>query len=318
MHSPDSRTHAERCAELFEEQRGHLFGVVYRMLGGVMDAEDVLQETYLSLEKQSPETLAAIRNPQAYLTSLAVRRAIDLLRKRKRERTSYFGEWLPEPAADERFADPAEEPERRESLSFAFLLLLEELRPAERAVYLLREVFNYEYPEIATLLGKRNDNCRQIYSRARQKMDTLRRNRTPLQSVLQHSSAGTESAPEAEEAGRLLEGFLAACRSGDAQQLEGLLAEDVRLHSDGGGKVAAAVNVLHGPQVVAKFVLGLVQKLPENLRFEFAGYNGMPAVIVRIGDALDQVSLFELDAPGEKIQAIYGVRNPDKLAALQS
>ena len=229
--------------EDFERHRSLLFSIAYRMLGSVADAEDVVQEAYLRWQ-QAPE--AEVRSPRSYLSTVVTRLSIDRLRSARARREEYVGPWLPEPLVSERAEEVAVLDELGESLSTAFLVVLESLNPVERAVFLLREVFDYDYEEISRILGKSEDNCRQIAHRARQSV-AARRPRF-------------ERSPEQEE--RLSRQFLEACMSGDMEGLISLLSEDVTLWSDGGGKVAAAPYPIYGPERVARFLLGVLRTVP--------------------------------------------------------
>ena len=215
--------------EDFERHRSLLFSIAYRMLGSVTDAEDIVQETYLRWQEM-PDTV--VRSLKSYLSAVVTRLSIDRLRSARAHREEYVGPWLPEPLVLNRVEEGADLIQLDESLSMAFLVLLESLNPVERAVFLLREVFDYEYEEISRIVGKSEANCRQITRRARQSV-AARRPRF-------------ESSPEQEE--RLTQRFVDTCMSGDMEGLLELLSEDVTLWSDGGGKVAAASYPIHGPE----------------------------------------------------------------------
>src|SRR5919199_1362902 len=245
----------------FDRYRLLLFSIAYRMLGSVMDSEDVVQEAFVRWQG-APE--GEVRSPRAYLSKVVTRLSIDQLRSAQVRREEYVGPWLPEPLTGELPAtDVADEAVLDESLSMAFLVLLESLTPTERAVFLLREVFDYDYGEISRLVGKSEANCRQIARRARQSV-AARRPRF-------------ESSSEQEK--RLMGSFLEACMSGDMEGLLGLLAEDITLWSDGGGNVRAALNPIHGSDKVARFLLGILSKAPPGLVVRWARINGQPGVI---------------------------------------
>jgi RNA polymerase sigma-70 factor (ECF subfamily) len=276
--------------EDFERHRSLLFSIAYRMLGGVADAEDVVQEAYLRW-RGVPET--EVRSPRSYLSAVVTRLSIDRLRSARRE--EYVGPWLPEPLLAEDAGDPTG---LDESLSMAFLVLLESLNPVERAVFLLREVFDYAYEEISRIVGKSEDNCRQIARRARQSI-AARRPRF-------------ERSPEQEE--RLTQQFVETCVSGDMEGLVSLLAEDVTLWSDGGGKVAAAPYPIHGPDRVARFLLGVLRTVPPGFSARPTRVNGGPGVVGYV-DGLP-TGVVALDFADGRLRGVRIVVNPEKLRAV--
>jgi len=275
--------------EVFDRNRPLLFSISYRMLGSVMEAEDVVQEAFLRWQ-QAPED--EVRSPSAYLSTVVTRLCIDRLRSARREQ--YVGPWLPEPLLEEQEITGTADLD--DSLSMAFLVLLESLTPVERAVFLLREVFDYDYPEIASLVGKSEVNCRQIASRARQSV-AARRPRF-------------ESSPEQEE--RLLDSFLRASLSGDLESLIALLSEDVTLYSDGGGKTQAALKPIYGADRVARFLSGILEKAPPDLAVRQTRVNGRPGLVGYFGDGSPQ-SVVTLEVGEGSIRAIRLVVNPEKL-----
>lgn len=279
--------------QTFETQRPLLFSIAYRMLGSVMEAEDAVQETYL---RYMATDAAAIQSPKAFLSTVITRLCLDQLKSARVKREEYFGPWLPEPlvtvdAPDELLA-------RHESISMAFLLLLETLSPVERAVFLLREVFDYDYGAIAQIVGKSEANCRQLHSRAKKHVQSGRPRFTPT----------------AQEQQQLVANLFHAMQAGDSDGFAALLAEDVELRSDGGGKASAATHPLHGRQTVMRFFLGLYNKRSPNSTIELTEINGAPAWFVRVDGKLDNVMSFELGPHG--ITAIHIVRNPEKLQHL--
>ena len=285
--------------ESFETYRPYLFAIAYRMLGSAMDGEDMVQETYLRSQGTPPET---IRSLKAFLTTIIIRLCVDQLQLARRKREVYVGPWLPEPiltAATPASEDPAERVDREESISLAFLVLLEQLQPFERAVFLLREVFAYEFAEIATMLDKSEAASRRSFSRAKK-----------------HLSEHRPRFPASPETLRqMLTGFLQAAQGGDMIPLMDLLAENVTLWADAGGKIKqAALRPIVGRDAVARFSLGTVRFLPEDYRVELAEVNGQAAVIIRTsGQALFVLSI-EVEA--ERIQAIRIIANPEKLARI--
>jgi len=279
--------------EDFHRHRALLFSIAYRMLGVVADAEDVVQEAFLRWQKD-PGT--EVRSPKAYLSAVVTRLCIDYLRREKARRERYVGPWLPEPLVGEATPDAAERAVLNESLSMAFLVLLESLTPVERAVFLLREVFDYEYAEISRLVGKSEANCRQISHRARQSVAARRPRFDP--------------SPETEE--RLLRSFLEACTSGDMEALLSLLSDDVTLWSDGGGRVVAARNPIYGVDKVARFFLGVMREVSPGFVFRWLPVNGRPGLVTYFPDGRPQ-GVATLEVADGGIRAIRLVVNPEKL-----
>jgi RNA polymerase sigma-70 factor, ECF subfamily len=283
--------------QIFQEERPRLFAIAYRMLGSVMDAEDAVQDTFLRWQQLTDQELT-VMSLRAYLTTMLTRRCIDLLRSARARREQYVGPWLPEPIVTEHETDPAEMVALADSLSTAFLVLLERLSPTERAVFLLREAFDYDYAEIAQIVGTSEANCRQLLSRARKKMAEGR---------------PRFSAPP-EQQQRLAAAFGRASFSGDLDGLIRLLSDDVTLWADGGGKIAAARNPIHGPERVARFVLGALAKAPPNLVSRPVMLNGQMG-FVSLLDGQPFVAL-TLDLADDRIRGLYLVANPDKLRGL--
>lgn len=280
---------------IFDEHRGLLFGIAYRMLGSVQEAEDVVQDAYLRWRESD---LEAVENPRAFLSTVVTRLSIDVLRSARKQREEYVGEWLPEPfIADS--SHPADGLELAESLSTAFMLMLERLNPVERAAFLLREVFDYPYDHIAEMLGKSEANCRQIVKRARGHIQTARRRYdTPR-----------------EDHERLVTRFIAAVSSGDAEAIAALLTEDAAFHADHGGKVAANKRTILGAAKIGRFMVGIQRRFaPANLQARLALINGRLGVIVYEGER--PYSAFSIETEDGRIRAIYSMRNPDKLAHL--
>lgn len=277
----------------FDQYRSLLFSVAYRMLGSVADAEDMLQETFIRWQQAAEEE---IRSPRAFLVTIISRLCINQLQSARAQREEYVGEWLPEPIVTGAGSDPLELVRVDESLSMAFLVLLERLTPVERAVFLLREVFEYEYAEIAAVLGESEANCRQILHRARQHVTGMR----PRFKTSQR------------EKSELLERFLTATRSGDMEGLVSLLASDVVLYTDGGGKSPAALNPIRGADKVARGALGAIERLlPKDLAVRVAEVNGEPGIVSYLDGK--PFSVLTFDASDGRIGAIYIVSNPDKL-----
>jgi RNA polymerase sigma-70 factor, ECF subfamily len=293
-----SRDLKDQRLETFNQHRGLLFSVAYRMLGSRADAEDMLQETFLRWEHASA---AEIRDPGAFMVTVITRLCINQLQSARVKREQYFGQWLPEPLVTKTAAESPVASEIDESLSMAFLMLLERLTPMERAVFLLREVFDYDYEEIAEMLGQSEVNCRKILSRAKHHVTEDR----PRFEVSPH------------EQQRLLQHFLEATSHGDMQGLLALLSKDVVLYTDGGGKATAVPNPVYGAEHVARFFTEAPKKLlPADVVRRFAQINGQPGIIIyHLGQAF---GVLTMDVAEGLIRNIYIVRNPDKLALLPS
>ncbi|HSF14665.1 MAG TPA: RNA polymerase sigma-70 factor [Vicinamibacteria bacterium] len=280
------------------ELRRSSFAVAYRMLGSVADAEDVVQEAFLRWQR-AVDSGTRVESPKAYLATVTTRLAIDHFRSARVRRDSYVGTWLAEPVIEEKEA-VVRDLEEKDSISMAFLLLLETLSPVERAVFLLREAFDFDYPEIAEIVERSEANCRQIYSRAKRHVDAGRPR-------FEASSAKRD---------QLAERFFAACELGDLDALLDTLAADVVFDGDGGGKAAAAVQPVRGPDRVSRILLGLFQKgklLGTKLRP--VQVNGRPGAMVF--DSSDRlINVIALDIREDRIQNIRSVVNPEKLGHL--
>jgi RNA polymerase sigma-70 factor, ECF subfamily len=283
--------------ESFETYRTYLFSIAYRMLGSAMDAEDMVQETYIRYQTAKPE---AIHSLKAYLTTILTRLCIDQLDLARRKREHYVGPWLPEPiltATTTDAVDPEKHVETEESISLAFLVLLEQLQPFERAVFLLREVFEYEFAEIASMLGKSEAACRRSFSRAKLHL-RAHRPRFPASPQIHR---------------QLLSGYFEAVQTGEMAPLTNLLSENVILWADGGGKIKqAALRPIRGREAVARFSLGTKRFWPENARVELEEVNGQAALIIRAGGQV--FSVLTIDVEEGQIQAIRIIANPEKLA----
>jgi len=278
----------------FDQYRSLLFSVAYRMLGSVADAEDMLQETFIRWQ-QAPDD--DIRSPRAFLVTIISRLCINHLQSARVQREEYVGEWLPEPIVTDPGSDPLGIIRVDESLSMAFLVLLERLTPVERAVFLLHEIFDYEYSEIAIALSLSEPNCRKILQRARQHVSAMR----------------PRFKASARKQNDLLERFLEAIGSGSLDGLVALLSSDVVLHSDGGGKAIAVPNIIHGADNVARGIFGGIRKLlPKDLVRRVAQINGAPGVVTYLNGK--PFSVLTLDAIEGRVRAIYIVTNPEKLA----
>src|SRR5688500_13127725 len=278
----------------FEALRARLFGLAYRMLGSRAEAEDLLQDAYLRWHQTDRE---AIDNPEAWLVTTTSRLAIDRLRRLKTEREAYAGPWLPEPIVSA-VAPPDRDVHLAEDLSIAFLTLLERLAPDERAAFLLHEVFDVGYPQIARVLGKSDAACRQIVHRARERVHGERKR-----------FDASESAKR-----RLLQTFMAALDARDDTTLLALFAPDATWTADGGGKVAAAPYPIRGAEQIVRLVLGLRAKFWAADRVvEIASVNGEPGLWFH--DAGRPVAALAIETDGGRILNVYAVVNPEQLAA---
>lgn len=281
-------------AEIFERHRARLFGVAYRMLGSRADADDVLQESYLRWHGCD---IASVQSPEAWLVTTATRLCLDRLRDARQERERYVGPWLPEPIATDTLPSPELQLELAHEVSVAFLAVLERLAPEERAVFLLREVFDYDYTEIAAMLGRTEAACRQMVHRARARV----REGRPRFSIA------------AEMRERLLERFIAAAASGNRDAVMALLAEDGEYVSDGGGKVYAALRVLKGPERIARLFYCIARRNP-HIAYRLIRVNGELGVLALQDGRVYSVLSFAMGA--DRIAGIYVMRNPDKLAGI--
>jgi RNA polymerase sigma-70 factor (ECF subfamily) len=281
--------------EAHEELRPYLFAIAYRMLGSVAEAEDVVQDAFVRYEEAGVEP----DSPKAYLATVTTRLAIDELRSARNRREVYPGEWLPEPIVDDEAARHAE---TADTLSLAFLHLLEKLSPVERAVFLLREVFDYPYDDVACIVGKSPENCRQILARAHRHIEAGRRR-------------FDVSREEREEVARR---FLAAWEEGETETLIELLAPDATVYGDGGGKAPAMPAPLVGAERVAKALIGWGRQAVERgLTYRAADVNGEPGLVFYRPDG-KALWVAELEIADGVVVAVRSVLNPDKLAHLRN
>ncbi|MEV6103613.1 RNA polymerase sigma factor SigJ [Streptomyces sp. NPDC051940] len=285
--------------EVFLGHRELLFSIVYNMLGSVADTEDVLQETWLSWAGRRPGT---ITNPRAYLVRIAVNHALARQAAVRRRRESYVGPWLPEPLATDEAPDAAEPALRGESVGMALLVILETLTPLERAVFVLNEVFGYTHPEIAGMLGRTPAAVRQLAHRARGHVHA-RRPRYPAHPRVQ------------EEATRR---FVEAALGGDVEALMRILAPDVTVWTDGGGKArGTALRPVRGREKVTRILTGYAGRRREGFEVRYRTVNGDPSAVVFADDAPIAVMVMDLTPDGEQVSDVYIVRNPDKLGGLR-
>ncbi len=284
--------------EQFQTYRPLLFSIAYRMLGSVMEAEDMVQEAFLRYQATPPET---IQNPKAFLSTVITRLCLNQLDTARVKREAYVGPWLPEPllTTEDAGLSPLDQAELHESISVAFLVLMERLTPVERAVFLLRQVFEFEYADIAEIVGKDEVACRQLFSRAKKHIAAHR----------------PRFKPTPEQQRLAIEEFQRAVTAGELEGLKKMLAEDVTLWADGGGKAkGAATRPLHGRDAVARFLLASRRLAAEGYRAEIAMVNGEWSVILRAGEKAFLVSFIAVEQ--ERIREIRIIGNPDKLQRL--
>lgn len=288
---------AVQTQESFEEYRPLLFAIAYRMTGSASESEDLVQDAYLRYLTAPP---AEVRSLKALLTTIITRLCLDHLKSARVQRESYVGPWLPEPVlTDEAANQPLHTLTERETLSSAFLVLLQTLTPPERAVFLLHDIFEYPYDEIVAIVAKPAATCRQLLHRARERVAARRPRFEPSHDAQQ----------------RLLAGFLSASLQGNVERLASLLAQDVVSWSDGGGKVAAALNPIRGRDAVGRFIVGVIRKAPPSAHPTVREINGSLGLLLWAGSTLISAVTFE-EANGE-IVGIRWVLNPDKLAFVE-
>lgn len=279
--------------EAFESYRPLLFSIAYRMMGSAMEAEDIVQDAYLRVQTAADE---AIRNPKGYLTTITTHLCLDRIKSAQAQREQYTGMWLPEPIFTDAIDQP---PADADTLSMAFLVLLQTLNPVERAVFVLREVFEYSYEDIATIVDKEAAACRQIFHRAQERVE-----------------AGKPRYQHPGEAGRALaERFIQACNDGDIASVLNMLAPDVMSSSDGGGKVAASHRPIRGRDAVMRLLLGLAKRAPEGVSWYYREVNYGPGLVIAVHGEI--FAVIALDTSDEGIEAFYYMVNPDKLERLR-
>jgi RNA polymerase sigma-70 factor, ECF subfamily len=290
----------------FEPHRRRLLGLAYRMLGSMAEAEDAVQDAYL---RWHDADRASVEDPKAFLMTTTTRICLDVLKSARTRREAYVGPWLPDPVTDTAALAPDEQTRLAEDLSVALLLALDRLSPLERAAFLLHDVFDYSFSQVADALGRNEAACRQLASRARTRVRDAR-----PQGVMPAQGASSSVDPRHAE---LVSAFMTASRSGDIATLTRLLTSDARLVTDGGGKVPAALNVIEGADQVAGFLAGVVRKgWTDEMSVRFETINGLPGLIISGPSGLVQTTAFEME--DGLIKVIYVVRNPDKLRHLAS
>jgi RNA polymerase sigma-70 factor (ECF subfamily) len=287
----------------FEPYRRRLLGLAYRMLGSMAEAEDAVQETYLRWHAADRER---VEEPQAFLMTTTTRICLDVLKSARVRREQYVGPWLPDPIIDTGSLAPDVQTELAEDLSMALLLSLDRLSPSERAAFLLHDVFDYSFAQVAVALGKNETACRQLAVRARSQV----RGNRPTPAPNRTSALDPKHS-------ELLSAFVAATRTGDLNGLARMLADDVRVVTDGGGKVPAALNVIEGAERAAAFLVGASRKgWRDDYSLRFEVINGLPGVVIDSPGGVVQTNAFEIE--DGVITSIYVVRNPDKLKHLSS
>jgi RNA polymerase sigma-70 factor, ECF subfamily len=285
---------SEDTAHIFQHYRLLLFSIAYRMLGSATDAEDIVQDAFLRWLQTSD---TAVQSSKAYLSTIVVRLCLDQLRSARKQHEVYVGPWLPEPIATGQMPELSETAAQTESLTLAFLLMLEKLNPLERAIFLLREVFEYEYSEIATIVEKSEANCRQIFHRAQQHLEKGR----------------TRFSASREQQERITRRFLQASLNGDMQGLLSLLSNDIVSMGDSGGKAAlkAGLMPVYGSEKVSRGYLGALRSLPVGVVTRVSEVNGQPALVGYLNEK--PVGAILLQIEGEQISRLYFVVNPEKL-----
>jgi RNA polymerase sigma-70 factor, ECF subfamily len=286
--------------DVFDTDRPLLFSIAYRMLGSASDAEDVLQDAWLRYQSADRSN---IRSARAFMTTIVTRLCLDRLKSARTKREAYIGPWLPEPVLTSEMESPDARLQRAESVTLAFLVLLEKLSPEERAVFLLKEIFEYDHSEIADMLGTTTDNSRQLLHRAKARVAEGRPRLT-----------GTAQSRRA-----VAERFARAFSAGDAGELTALLTKDVGMWSDGGGKASAARRPLIGRDQVLNLLIGLhrtaqTSDLLRDVSLRIEDVNSEPALVVRVGQRLESLFVFSIE--DDTISGIRVVRNPDKLARI--
>lgn len=288
----------QSTVDSFQEYRPLLFSIAYRMTGSASQAEDVVQDAYLRYQQADT---SAIQSLKSYLTTIVVNLCLNYLKSARVQREEYVGIWLPEPVltSSEDGEELETQLERQESISLAFLVLLETLTPPERAVFLLHEVFDYSFAEIAEIIGKSAGNCRQLFHRAKSHIAERQRRVTVSPETRQH----------------LTESFVAACQSGNLTSLTQLLAEDVTAWADGGGKARAALVPVTGRETIANLFIALMRNVPANHQLFIEEINGTPALLSWSDSRLNWVLAF--DIYDNTIVGLRSILNPEKLAFLQ-
>lgn len=290
-------TGMDRSTQVFEQLRSRIFRLAYGMLGSRSDAEDIVQETFVKWTNVDHD---AVNSDWAFLYAIASRLCLDELRSARKRREQYIGPWLPEPLVQTNDHTPEYEVEWTEELTMALMVILENLTPVQRAVYVLHDLFSFDYHEIAELIGKGEANCRKIAQRARSYVDTQR----------------TVVPPNESEQLELLNAFIRAIEQGEVGQLKDLLTREAILYSDGGGKVTAAHKPIYGNDKISRFLVGIVRKVSGEGKIQIVSVNGNPGLMVWLDGKLN--SIWSVNIDNDRIRNVYIILNPDKLAYISS
>ena len=273
----------------YNQHKKLFFNLAYKMLGNITEAEDILQECFVKAKKVDFST---IEHPKAYLSKIITNLCIDRLYELKELKESYKGVWLPDPF----IVDNEYYFETLDNISYALMLTMERLSPIERAVFILRESFEFEYTEITEIVKKSEVNCRQILHRAKDKLASTQGGKNSLKTSSKHQE--------------LIFSFFQACKNGDMEKLVNSLEKDIVLFSDGGGKVKAAINPIYGFEKVSRFLIGISKQTPQNLTFKIKVMNGEQSIVFYIDEKIHSIFIFKTQ---EKIENIFIIINPDKL-----
>ncbi|WP_240421174.1 RNA polymerase sigma-70 factor [Paenibacillus periandrae] len=286
--------------DLYKTYKPHLFSIAYRMLGSRSDAEDMVQDLFISIHGYLNDN---INNIKSYLSKMMVNRCLNELKSVRKKRISYVGNWLPEPTVQLNDHSPLDSVERHDTISYAFLILMDKLTPLERAVFILREVFAYEHSEIGEMFNKSEVNCRKIFSRVKKKVDLSSEKDEMLSSHLIEEK-------------ELVTRFISALSNGNIQSLVDMLTEDVIFIADGGGKVSAAINPIYSRKRVLALLNALSSKRFPETKAQLVKVNDQPGILLTKEGIPTGVICFEWDAQTMTIQRIYFIANPDKLQHL--
>jgi RNA polymerase sigma-70 factor, ECF subfamily len=287
---------------LYHAYKPLLFSIAYRMLGTVHDAEDIVHDIFITVQTKD---ILQVDNIKAYLCKIAANRSIDTLRELKKQRALYTGPWLPDPLITEEGHNPLHAVEREDSITYAMLVALEDFTPIERAVFILREMFTYDYKEIGEIIGKSETNCRKIFSRSSHKLIPVSDSQPVTAAALQ----------------QFAQIVLYAAQTGNMEGFISLLSEDIRLYTDGGGKISAALRPIYYPERVSAFFISLIKKYSSSLPAEgtqpltLTAVNGQPAIIFQM-DGMPNMMILHMSE--KKVVDIYVMRNPERLLPLLS
>jgi RNA polymerase sigma-70 factor, ECF subfamily len=293
-------TPADVVDDVYLAHRPAMFGLAYRMLGSISDAEDVVSEAYLRWQGASPQR-GRVEDAKSYLFAITARLSIDQLRSARRTRVDYIGTWLPEPLVTDWAEDPAARVDAKDTLSLGLMRVLEQLSPVERAVFILREAFDYPHEDTAQVLDLSAPTVRQHYRRARRRLV---------------ADAAPRFVASRDKQDELMQRFMVALSTGELQPLVDLLASDAVLYADGGGKASSIRRPAHGGLRIARFIRGLARQAPPDMHTALVRANGAPAMLLTSGGEVIGVYAIEMDDDSGLIRAVHAVRNPDKLRSL--